>query len=288
MEASTAAATIAMMAQMAEDPRKCQALVQDDTCVGGLVMVLSNKEDQVVKIALQTLKKLSARPAHRPRLAHFIGMKDQLDMLTNTHPNVEIQSLAQEVKTQLLPESPQFQKPPPVPAATTQPPSEHKTEIGKRGRRNSMCVKSNLQNAKTVVLHIRGMHDKDDMDLCRRMLIEVKGVISITFDFKKKHSILRARPDLNIETLAKAISKTYTMVAEKVTKDFQGNEIIEPIDYMSTSMHEDEDDMPDYPDDDSPIRGTNTLTRLGGKPKQGWNMLKSVGEFISTSFYWWW
>ena len=39
------------------------------------------------------------------------------------------------------------------------------------------------------------------MDVCRNSLLTVKGVISITFDFKKKRAILRTKPDLQSEVL---------------------------------------------------------------------------------------
>jgi len=40
---------------------------------------------------------------------------------------------------------------------------------------------------------------QDDMDVCRNSLLTVKGVISITFDFRKKRAMLRTVPDLRPE-----------------------------------------------------------------------------------------
>lgn len=49
------------------------------------------------------------------------------------------------------------------------------------------------------------MNLQDDLDLCRSLLVKVKGVISVTFDFKTKRSILRCRNELKPEVLKKLI-----------------------------------------------------------------------------------
>jgi len=51
---------------------------------------------------------------------------------------------------------------------------------------------------------------------------------------------------------------------------------------------ENEEEMPDYPDDDSPIRGTSNLARMGHKEgeKRDWGFVRSVSSFLSNSFYW--
>ena len=38
-----------------------------------------------------------------------------------------------------------------------------------------------------------------DRDVCMRLLLQVKGVISITFDMHKKRCILRTKPDVRPE-----------------------------------------------------------------------------------------
>ena len=62
-------------------------------------------------------------------------------------------------------------------------------------------------------------------------------------------------------------------------------QLIETIDLSSLN---DSDGYPDFgDDDDSPQRAGTTVTRMGAtKKKQGWGFLSTVGEFISSSFYW--
>ena len=38
-----------------------------------------------------------------------------------------------------------------------------------------------------------------DRDLCMRLLLRVKGVVSVTFDVGKKQCLLRTRPDVKPE-----------------------------------------------------------------------------------------
>jgi hypothetical protein len=47
--------------------------------------------------------------------------------------------------------------------------------------------------------------------------------------------------------------------------------------------------MPDYPSDsDSPVKGHENMARMGASEPQGdnWNFFKSMGSFLSNSFYW--
>ena len=47
--------------------------------------------------------------------------------------------------------------------------------------------------------------------------------------------------------------------------------------------------MPDYPDEELfVVKGDKNIAKLGdaSKSKMGWNFVKSVGNFLSNSFYW--
>ena len=48
--------------------------------------------------------------------------------------------------------------------------------------------------------------------------------------------------------------------------------------------------MPDYPpsDEDSPIKGDKNVARMGAATDSpgGWSFIKSVGSYLSSSFYW--
>ena len=54
------------------------------------------------------------------------------------------------------------------------------------------------------------------------------------------------------------------------------------------SANKENEEMPDYPSDDSPIKGDSNMARIGDaspcKPVGGF--LRSVGDFLSTTLYW--
>lgn len=95
-----------------------------------------------------------------------------------------------------------------------------------------------------------------------------------------------------LQALGEAIAKTCTMSAQLVTKDEDGNEVLHKLTTPPPATAEKENvQLPDYPEDDSPIKGNNNMARNGGIPadnkQQGWNFMKSMGNFLSNSFYWW-
>ncbi|KAK2141574.1 hypothetical protein LSH36_1076g00010 [Paralvinella palmiformis] len=241
------------MKSMARDPSKRGVLIKDETCMGGLVLVLANSDKNIVKSSLEILLMLSEYPEHRYGMKNFIGLVDQLQILFTQH------------------------------VTTSKKEGRHKK------RRNSFFIGGGLAKNKMVVLQIRGLNDKDDVDTCRNCLLTVKGVISIIIDFKKKRATLRTIPELKPELLAKAISKTMTMVAEQVVKDDQGNEQLVSFSSVTPSQETNAKDMPDYPDEELfVVTGDKNVARLGdaSKSRPGWNFVKSVGTFLSNSFYW--
>ncbi len=56
-----------------------------------------------------------------------------------------------------------------------------------------------------------------------------------------------------------------------------------------SGMDKENEDMPEYPDEDSPtVYGYKNMANMGSAtPKaDGWGFMKSVGDFITNSFYW--
>ncbi|KAI0231790.1 hypothetical protein LSAT2_017852 [Lamellibrachia satsuma] len=282
---SISGSAIQVMKLMASDPLKSKALVQDDTCLGGLVMVLSNSDTCIVTSALETLFRLAEWPEHRSHMKNFIGMVDQLQAVASKHtPNIS--ELAEKVYNLLL--GINSNSTDQVPLKETSNKHRAHKEVTLKRRRNSFFIDTVLSRSKMVTLQIRGLIDRDDMDVCRNSLLTVKGVISITFDFRKRRAMLRTVPELRPELLAQAIARTMTMTAEQVIKDEVGNEVFVSFKVSLPADKENEEEMPDYPDDDSPIRGTNNLARVGHKEdnKRDWGFVRSVSSFLSNSFYW--
>ena len=63
---------------------------------------------------------------------------------------------------------------------------------------------------------------------------------------------------------------------------------VQPTEVNKENVHS--TDMPDYPtDDESPVKGDANMARMGAAHKDSpgsWGFIKSVGQYLSTSFYW--
>ena len=53
-------------------------------------------------------------------------------------------------------------------------------------------------------------------------------------------------------------------------------------------VNKENEKLPDYPEDDSPVRGEANMARMGATPKaeRGWGFVRAVGDFLTNSFYW--
>ncbi|XP_013414406.1 armadillo repeat-containing protein 1 [Lingula anatina] len=267
--------TVLACKKIAADPLTRTRLLQDSASVGFLVLVLSNNDPSFRKAALETLILLSDTAKHRAYLSRFLGMEDQVVMLLESDNN-EIQTLAKQLHKLLYEES-------------------HALKDSKNTRSQS-CRKETMKKkggffiaqgrSKTVVLQIKGLKDKTDMEICRSHLLEVKGVISITFDMVKKRAILRTKVDMSEEVLARAIAKSDTMSAEQVVKGPDGEEFISFGAGAAAPPDKENLDLPQYlPDEDSPAKDSHSLARLGQANKaKGW--LSAAASYISNTFYW--
>ncbi|XP_076441114.1 armadillo repeat-containing protein 1-like [Babylonia areolata] len=202
---------VTAMKMMAADPKKRPLLVKDTTCMGGLVLVLSNPEPSVVILALETLLLLSEDKESRPTIAAHIGILEQLEVLLHRSEHEEtVQTLADQLYG-LLTETP----------ATPLRDSSNSNVSRTSG---SVKGKGSVKSTKSVVLQIRGIQNQADRDLCIRLLLHVKGVVSVTFDSGKKQCLLRTKPDVRPESLVRAVTKSMTMSAQQVIRNENGDE----------------------------------------------------------------
>ncbi|RUS70797.1 hypothetical protein EGW08_021445 [Elysia chlorotica] len=276
---------IAAMKQMASDPKKRVLLVKDQTCVGGLIIVLSNADSAVVREALLTLLLLSECPEARTVLRNQVGMTDQLDKLTNTtDKDSELFQLSEKLKAKLTITKEEAQKVPLKDCSNVS------------SRRNSNARNQSLQGhrVKTIVLLLRGYQDKSDRDLCARLLLKVKGVISITFDLSKLRCIVRTKPEVKAEALAASIAKSMTMTAQQVVRNENGEESFVTFGSSrscdpNTSYAKENEDLPDYLSDDSDsiLVDDKALKRPSDEDKKkSTSWFSAAASFLSNSFYW--
>lgn len=262
---------------MASDSKKRGFIVKDGTFLGGLVVVLSNPDVKIVVTALETLILLAEVSEYRPTLSTFIGLNEQVEILLNREDE-NIANLAERLYDLL-----------------TQKPEKHAplkdsfNTSGTKLRQGSSKNKSvNGGRTKHIILQIRGLVVKNDKDVVMRLLLHVKGVVSITFDLNQKRCIMRTKQDVKPETLAQAVAKSQTMTAQQVVRDENGEEKLIAFGSNMRDVDKENTTLPDYlPEDvDSPKAHTKPLARNKADNKREGGWLSSAATFITNSFYW--
>lgn len=266
------------MKMMAMDEKKRSILVKDTTCIGGLVLVLSNPDENVVKLALETIHLLAETVENRPLLRGFIGMMEQLESLIDRKDCGEVESLAKDVYMKLKQDT------------QITPLKDSFNTSGNVSRRSSMqkLLHGGYKNSKIIILQLKGLLNKCDRDVCMRLLLQVKGVISITFDMNKKRCIVRSKLDVRPESLVKAITKTQSIYAQQVVKNDSGEEMFLSFGHHSDKFNKENDsELPDYLPDDEELQPVDDKALSRNKPDStsgGW--LSSAANFLANSFYW--
>ncbi|XP_076440703.1 armadillo repeat-containing protein 1-like [Babylonia areolata] len=276
---------VTAMKMMAADPKKRPLL--DTTCMGGLVLVLSNPEPSVVILALETLLLLSEDKESRPTIAAHIGILEQLEVLLHRSEHEEtVQTLADQLYG-LLTETP----------ATPLRDSSNSNVSRTSG---SVKGKGSVKSTKSVVLQIRGIQNQADRDLCIRLLLHVKGVVSVTFDSGKKQFLLRTKPDVRPESLVRAVTKSMTMSAQQVIRNENGDESLVAFNVsggISTdtpaASHGKENDslLPPYLSDDEEEKHVqqddkNAISTGGTGDSTASRWFSAAASFLTNSFYW--
>lgn len=260
------------MKKMASDPKKRKALIKDNTCIGGLVMVLSNPDVNVVSLAVETLTLLADTAEHRQLLKNFLGMLDQIEnIIEKSDCDKHLRDLAEKLYVVLT--------------QTDQTPLKDSFNISQTKVRTGKSKSSS--KTKHIILQIKGMIDKSDRELLMRLLLQVKGVVSITFDLNKKRCILRTKQEVKPEQLVQSVCKSQTMTAQQVVRDDRGEEVLISFGTNMKEVDKENTTLPDYlPDIDSPKADSKSLARndKGQEKQSGW--LTSAVSFISNSFYW--
>lgn len=270
--------TVLALKAMAGDKHKRAVLVKDKSCIGGLALLLSNTDDHLVKLSLETLMLCAETPENREPLREFLGMTEQLEALMVRCDCSGVDALSRQLYETLHSED----------KITPLKDTCNSSNTGSR-RRSSIqkMLMGGHKSSKTIVLQLRGLLNKCDRDVCMRLLLQVKGVISITFDMHKKRCILRTKPDVRPESLVQAITRTQTIIAQQVVKNESGEEL-----FLSFGSHqkdldkENETELPDYlPDDEQPVVDDKAISRPGEEKKAG-GWLSSAASFFTNSFYW--
>ncbi|XP_077991847.1 armadillo repeat-containing protein 1-like [Glandiceps talaboti] len=276
-----ATVVVRQLRELASNPQNRDTLVKDQASMQGLIYFLDNNDNSVVVSALEAMFDLSENPANRP------VMKDQpyvLEGLQDTYKrqtDKRCQYLAKKILNRLT-------------AANHSTLKDHvnQTKSGTQGMTNKHNKTYFLGNAnkraKVVTLQIKGFIDQTSRKLCEDHLLQVKGVISFTFDLCKCRFMLRVRADIKPETLVRAIAKSKTMFAEQVVKDEHGQEVLLSFGANPGTADKENDTLPQYlPEEDSPTQvADKALARVDQQQQQQSGWLSTAAKYLSQSFYW--
>lgn len=325
---------------IAAHPKTRNQLIQDSTSLGGLVLLLSDPKLIIVEHTLEIFMLLSKSKDCCQALFHQLGFIESLDNIVieygdRREDGGNIARMAVQILNKLTARPPRPHSPASSNSSRKSEESrkrDHRTSAAHHRRSFDSTSSSNLHhsshlqpssvatassssafarppsikvqkqksNSKTVTLQIKGLLDVHDRDSCREKLLEVKGVVSLTFDMKLKRAVLRVKNDLRAEDLVVAVRQTQTMSASQVVFDGDGNETLISFAHLSLDgdnasggENDAEDDDVDYPDylsdaDElpSPEKGDKAMSRVKGEVDDGSSWFSSVSSFVKDAFYW--
>ncbi|KAF7233809.1 hypothetical protein EG68_10999 [Paragonimus skrjabini miyazakii] len=182
--------TVLNLKVLAEDSYKCDTLLRDRTTLEGLVLLLSNSNKELVFLILQVLLTLSGRPKGPTTLKGLIGLDEQLHRLISSdrpQPTKDAQSveeIAKKVFTSVF--------------------DVQQAKVSGCGATHNSLGRSPIQPT-NVILRLYGIRDEADVDAVRSQLLQVRGVVSVTFQMHKQRVIVCAVTDLNPERLVHAV-----------------------------------------------------------------------------------
>ncbi|XP_072265036.1 armadillo repeat-containing protein 1-like [Pyxicephalus adspersus] len=255
---------------LASEPRNRAGIINDKSCLAGLILLLSHHDAAVVRGALQAIHYLCDSDHHCEIMRHELGMMVSLENIRNRCDiDNHIKLLAQTVYM-FLGGSVQMQTP---------------EKSGKS--KPQFFISSSNKRAKTITLHIHGLDDLARKSLCEEALLKVKGVISFTFQIAMRRCTVRVKPELATECLTSAIAETKVLKAQQVIKNELGNEVYLPI---ASKIHQVEPNacLPDYlPEEESPQKDVEkAVTRPASKEENSGSWFNAAANFLSKTFYW--
>lgn len=291
------------------------SLCEDQMLLNFLVYVLQETTDEIVVLSLKVLAALCADDDRCTTVSQTFGLSPSLELLTSGAHKYEIKEAAMRLKMRLL-------------EAKVALLSRQQQEAAVANIRLSFRDSSNAWKdgsfvattpspakcpsflgqhngaAKVVSLRIEGLCSESDRELCKEVLLGVRGVISFTFDIERRRCVVRVKSDLSPRVLIQAIKSTGTMSAMQVanstipkapsdnkTQPSVEDPHLDVGDEASEKIEEKDEDetenLPAYlPEVDSPIRQDAIVRQKKSKGSSAASWLGSAATFITKSLYW--
>lgn len=275
-----ALAIVKHLNSLAQKSENRETIVKDQGCLPGLVLFLDNKESEVVILVLKTLQLLGEHVPNRKVMHHEVGMLESLQTLTkgdrfSSVPEIKRRSLTLYNLLHLNTVRKMNQQ-----RVHTVAPTSQRFFVG-----------SSNKKAKLIVLQVAGLHDESTKKICEKHLLQVRGVVSFTFNMVKHRCMVRVIQSVTAESLCKAVDKSKILTAEQVIRNKSGEEVVLSFGRHPSVPDEEkakvEDDYPDYLPEDDPVETSKTaVARHGDKDSGNGGWFGGVSSFISNSLYW--
>ncbi|XP_057313129.1 armadillo repeat-containing protein 1-like isoform X1 [Hydractinia symbiolongicarpus] len=275
-----ALAVVKHLNSLAQKVENRETIVKDQGCLPGLVLFLDNTDSEVVLLVLKTLQLLAEHAPNRKVMLNEVGMIESLKSLMQGNRFIDIPDIkrrATSLHNQL--HLPTVRKSKQARVHTVAPTSQ------------KFFVGSSNKKAKLIVLQITGLHDESTKKMCEEALLQVRGVVSFTFNMTKHRCMVRVVQTVSGEMLCKAVEKTKILTAEQVIRNQSGEEVV-----LSFGRHpsipgeekrQTETDYPDYLPEEDPVETSKTaISKHGEKDNGGGGWFSGVSSFISSSLYW--
>eukprot|EP00051_Salpingoeca_urceolata_P008188 m.104133 g.104133 ORF g.104133 m.104133 type:complete len:277 (-) comp15624_c0_seq1:155-985(-) len=271
---------VTQLRDLAQDPANRVSIVSDQGCLPGLVLFLDNDETAVIDTAVEALELLSRCAENRDTMRDELGLVISLDAIVKRNDIEEsTKSLA---KMTLAAICASRDNDPMTPDGMVAP-SQANTECRK------FFVGSINHTARTVTLQINGLVDQESRSTVEELLLEVRGVVSFTFDMPQQRCVIRARKEVDVEMLCSAIEKSKIMTAQQIVRGEGGRETVLSFgEQPSTVQGGAGGHIPCYLDDDDedlePVDGKAVARTAPDGYGGGW--FNTLGTYISSSLYW--
>ncbi|XP_053565129.1 armadillo repeat-containing protein 1 [Bombina bombina] len=266
-----AVSVVMHLRELALDPQNRPTIVNDKSCIAGLILFLSHNDPRVVESALETIHCLCGNRTHCEIMRNELGMMMSLENIINRCERAEnIRLLAQSIHTLLN-----------VPVHMCTPEANNRKNI------SQFFITSCNKRAKTITLHIHGLDNMEKKTLCEEALLKVKGVISFTFHLAIRRCTVRVKPDLATECITSAIAETNVLMAQQVIQNESGKEVYVPLPKTNIAV-EHNSRLPDYlPEEESPQKDLEkAVAQIGTKDKNHGGWINAAANFLTKTFYW--
>ncbi|EDQ92923.1 uncharacterized protein MONBRDRAFT_35537 [Monosiga brevicollis MX1] len=255
---------------LAREPKNRPVIGQDAGSLGSLILCLDS-EPAVVEIAVEALYYLSLCEDNLEPMKQSLGLTDSLRAIVRSPSSApQLSQWAHAIlstfdmagKPELL--------------ATMQTPVHNGFF---KGKINKM--------ARTIVLQIDGLNDLYSRNALEQRLLQVKGVVSFTFDMKTARITIRVRDWLQMEVLCDAVADT-GMAARQVVRDDDGQEVMLSFGASPSKFNKENAPMPDYLDEHEmldPEADRKAVVHSGSENQNG-GWFSAIGGYLSRNLYW--